>query len=176
MARPLFNEIVTAVIDHGPFFRSNMDCAGRQGISGLLKFKSAIGQLAYGVHADFLDEYMQISERTSRTARFETRNKCNKSSPLTHTGMADFVPGRVVFDAAQRKRDKYMTKCADIGYGFLLFSFSSLGELEADAVTLLKRIRKFSIAQDIGARATIHIFNAKGVEAQIVSRLPSNLL
>ncbi|GJT31383.1 hypothetical protein Tco_0911658 [Tanacetum coccineum] len=29
----------------------------------------------------------------------------------------------------------------------------------ADAVTLLKRIRKFSIAQDIGARAAIHIFN-----------------
>ncbi|GJT56439.1 putative reverse transcriptase domain-containing protein [Tanacetum coccineum] len=96
--------------------------------------------------------------------------------------MANFMPGRVVFDAAQRKRGKYMTKYADIGYGFLPFSFSSLGELEADAVTLLKRIRKFSIAQDIGARAAIHIFNrisfaiAKGVGAQIVSRLPSNLL
>ncbi|GJS56894.1 ALP1-like protein isoform X1 [Tanacetum coccineum] len=68
MARPLFNEIVTAVIDHDPFFRSNMDCVGRQGIFGLLKCTSAIRQLAYGVHADFLDEYMQISERTSRTA------------------------------------------------------------------------------------------------------------
>ncbi|GJT68250.1 ALP1-like protein isoform X1, partial [Tanacetum coccineum] len=60
--------IVTAVIDHDPFFRSNMDCAGRQGISGLLKCTSAIRQLAYGVHADFLDEYMQINDRTSRTA------------------------------------------------------------------------------------------------------------
>ncbi|GKG20194.1 hypothetical protein Tco_0379995, partial [Tanacetum coccineum] len=45
------------------------------------------------------------------------------------------------------------------------------GELEADAITLLKRIRKFSMAQDIGARAAIHIFNrisfaiAKGVRA-----------
>ncbi|GJT66878.1 reverse transcriptase domain-containing protein [Tanacetum coccineum] len=37
MARPLFNEIVTAVIDHDPFFRSNIDCAGKKGISGLLK-------------------------------------------------------------------------------------------------------------------------------------------
>ncbi|GJV63755.1 hypothetical protein Tco_1474583 [Tanacetum coccineum] len=104
------------------------------------------------------------------------------SFPLTHTGMADFVPDRVIFDAVQRKRGKYMTKCADIGYGFLPFSFSSLGELEADAVTLLKWIQKFSIAQDIRARAAIHIFNkisfviAKGVGAQIVSRLPSNLL
>ncbi|GKE90472.1 hypothetical protein Tco_1567947, partial [Tanacetum coccineum] len=49
--------------------------------------------------------------------------------------------------------------CATIGYGFLPFSFSSLGELEADAVTLLKRIRKFSMTQDIGARAAVHIFN-----------------
>ncbi|GKF23951.1 hypothetical protein Tco_0076273, partial [Tanacetum coccineum] len=87
--------------------------------------------------------------------------------------MADFVLGRAVIDAAQRKRGKYMAKCAAIGYGFLPFSFSSLGELEADAVTLLKRIRKFSLAQDIEARAGVHIFNrtsfaiAKGVRAQI---------
>ncbi|GJR83777.1 ALP1-like protein [Tanacetum coccineum] len=38
------------------------------GISGLLKCTSAIRQLAYGVHAEFLDEYMQISERSSRLA------------------------------------------------------------------------------------------------------------
>ncbi|GKF94210.1 hypothetical protein Tco_0283910 [Tanacetum coccineum] len=75
-----------------------------------------------------------------------------------------------------------MAKCAAIGYGFLPFSFSPFKELEADAVTLLKRIRKFSMAQDIGACAAIHIFNrisfdiAKGVGAQIVSRFPSNLL
>ncbi|GKD78405.1 hypothetical protein Tco_1341026, partial [Tanacetum coccineum] len=87
--------------------------------------------------------------------------------------MVDFIPGRSVIDAAQRKRGKYMAKCATIGYRFLSFSFSSLGELEADAVTLLKRIRKFSMVQDIGARAAVHIFKrisfaiAKGVEAQI---------
>ncbi|GKD53497.1 hypothetical protein Tco_1286884 [Tanacetum coccineum] len=104
------------------------------------------------------------------------------SSPLTQTGMVDFVPGWAVIDTAQRKCGKYMAKCAAIGYGFLPFSFSSLGELEAGAVTLLKRIRKFSMAQDIRARAAAHIFNriifaiAKGVRAQIVSRLPSNFL
>nr|GFC27416.1 hypothetical protein [Tanacetum cinerariifolium] len=59
------------------------------------------------------------------------------SSPLTRTGMADFVHGPAVIDAAQHKR----------------------GELETDAVTLLRRVRKFSMAQDIGARAAIHIFN-----------------
>ncbi|GKE26019.1 hypothetical protein Tco_1441403, partial [Tanacetum coccineum] len=62
------------------------------------------------------------------------------SSPLMQTGMVDFVPGRAVIDVAQRKRGKFMAKCAAIGYGFLPFSFSSSGELEADAVTLLKRI------------------------------------
>ncbi|GJR25075.1 hypothetical protein Tco_0973602, partial [Tanacetum coccineum] len=62
------------------------------------------------------------------------------SSPLTQTGMVDFVPGRAVIDVAQRKRGKYMAKYADIGYGFLHFSFSSFWELDKDVVTLLKQI------------------------------------
>ncbi|GJY27650.1 hypothetical protein Tco_0403417 [Tanacetum coccineum] len=62
------------------------------------------------------------------------------SSPLTETGMADFVLGHAVIDVAQCKRVKYMAKCAAIGYKFLPFSFSFLGELKDDAVTLLKRI------------------------------------
>lgn len=104
------------------------------------------------------------------------------SSPLTQSGLRGFVPGGVVSDAARRKRDKYQAQCAAIGYGFLPFSFSSFGELESDAVALLKRIQKFSQTQDIGARAAAHIFTrvcfsiAKGVGAQIVSRLPTNLL
>ncbi|GJS24097.1 hypothetical protein Tco_0452729 [Tanacetum coccineum] len=49
---------------------------------------------------------------------------------------------------------------------------------EEDAVTLLKRIWKFSMTQDIGTRVALHIFNrigvaiAKGVGVQIVSWLP----
>ncbi|GKD53053.1 hypothetical protein Tco_1286440, partial [Tanacetum coccineum] len=84
------------------------------------------------------------------------------SSPLTQTRMTNLVPGRAVIDAAHRKRVKYETKCEAIGYEFLPFSFSSLGELEKDAVTLLKRIRKFSMTQDIEARTTLHIFNRIG--------------
>ncbi|GKE95781.1 hypothetical protein Tco_1580636, partial [Tanacetum coccineum] len=56
------------------------------------------------------------------------------------TVMVDFVPGRAVIDVAHRKRVKYDAKCVDIRYGFLLFSFYSLGELKKDAVVLLKRI------------------------------------
>ncbi|GJW93079.1 ALP1-like protein [Tanacetum coccineum] len=68
MARPLFNQIVNAVSNHCAHFQSNPDCAGREGISPLIKCTSAIRQLAYGVNASFLDEYMQISERSSRKA------------------------------------------------------------------------------------------------------------
>ncbi|GJT59550.1 hypothetical protein Tco_1003083 [Tanacetum coccineum] len=87
------------------------------------------------------------------------------------------MPGHAVIEAAQLKRVKYEAKCADIKYGFIPFSFSSLGELEKDAVTLLKRIQKFSLTQYIGARTVVHIFSrisfaiARGVGAQIVSRL-----
>nr|GEZ15707.1 hypothetical protein [Tanacetum cinerariifolium] len=104
------------------------------------------------------------------------------SSPLTQTGMIDFVPGPAVIKVAQRKRDMYEAKCADIGYGFLSFSFSSFGELQKDVVTLLKRIRIFYVTQDIRARVAVHIFNrigfaiARGVGAQIISRLPTNFL
>ncbi|GKC92615.1 hypothetical protein Tco_1158057 [Tanacetum coccineum] len=73
--------------------------------------------------------------------------------------MVDFVPGRAVIDVAQRKRVKYMAKCAAIGYEFLSFSFSSFEELVEDTVILLKRIRKFSMVQNIRARVAIHIFN-----------------
>ncbi|GJX79446.1 hypothetical protein Tco_0327595 [Tanacetum coccineum] len=103
------------------------------------------------------------------------------SSPLTQTGITDFAPGHAMIDAAHRKLVKYEAKYATIGYEFLPFSFSSLGELEKDAVTLLKRIHKFSMTQDIGTRAAVYIFNrigsavAKGVRAQIVSRLPTNV-
>ncbi|GJX66476.1 hypothetical protein Tco_0300819 [Tanacetum coccineum] len=91
--------------------------------------------------------------------------------------MADFVPGLAVIDAVQRKCGKYMAKCVAIGYRFLPFYFSSLGELEADAVTLLKQIRKFAMAQDIEARAAVHIFNkigfaiAKGDAVNLLKRI-----
>ncbi|GKD43786.1 hypothetical protein Tco_1268431, partial [Tanacetum coccineum] len=104
------------------------------------------------------------------------------SSSLTQTGMTYCMPGQVVIDAAQRKRVKYMAKCAAIGYKFHPFSFSSLGELEEDAVTLLKRSEISPWLRTFGAHAVVHIFNrisfaiAKGVKAQIVSRLSSNLL
>ena len=62
------------------------------------------------------------------------------SSPLTRSGLSDFVPGQVVVEAAKRKCAKYRDLCAGKGYGFLPFSFSSLGELDADVVAFLNRV------------------------------------
>ncbi|GKD94519.1 hypothetical protein Tco_1374356, partial [Tanacetum coccineum] len=42
------------------------DAVGKAGISALVKCTSAIRQLAYGVVPDFLDEYLQIGDKTSR--------------------------------------------------------------------------------------------------------------
>ncbi|GJR40671.1 ulp1 protease family, C-terminal catalytic domain-containing protein [Tanacetum coccineum] len=105
------------------------------------------------------------------------RTSTKGPSPGDTHGMIDFVlwaaRSRAVNEAAQRKRVKYEAKCADIGYGFLLFSFSSFGELEKDAVTLLKRIRKFSMTQDIGTRAAVHIFNRINCETLKEADFPS---
>nr|GEW96536.1 zinc finger, CCHC-type [Tanacetum cinerariifolium] len=128
------------------------------------------------------DTLVDICFRPGISAGLDVCVDLTRCSPLTQTGLADFLAGRAVVDAAHRKCVKYDAKCADIGYGFLPFSFSSFGELENDAVNLLKRIRKFSVTQDIRARATVYIFNrisfaiAKGVRAQLVSRHPTNFL
>ncbi|GJT24058.1 subtilisin-like protease SBT4.3 [Tanacetum coccineum] len=118
------------------------------------------------------------------------------SSPLTQTGMTDFMPDRAVINVAQHKcvkgdvvtllkRIQKFSMVQDIGaradsVESLPLSFSYLGRLEEDAVTLLKRIQKFSTTQDIRALVAARIFNSisfaivKGVGAQIVSRFPSN--
>ncbi|GKC34866.1 putative reverse transcriptase domain-containing protein, partial [Tanacetum coccineum] len=155
-------------------------------ISGLGQTMNACSRVflgdIYGDHAVLCAGIIGIKHRHNVDGGRDVCVDLTGSSPLTQTGMADFVSGRVVLEAAQRKRAKYEAKCADIGYGFLPFSFSSFRELEKDVVTLLKRIRNFSVAQDIRERAAIHIFSrirfaiAKGARAQIVSRLPSNLL
>ncbi|GJW96661.1 ulp1 protease family, C-terminal catalytic domain-containing protein [Tanacetum coccineum] len=65
MSRTLFNRIVQEVTNHSPCFRDNIDYTG-EGISPLMKCTYAIRQLAYGIVPDFLDEYMQISPKSSR--------------------------------------------------------------------------------------------------------------
>ncbi|GKE48831.1 ALP1-like protein isoform X1 [Tanacetum coccineum] len=65
MGRSLFNRIVQDVTNHSSFFRDNIDCTKREGISMLMKCTSAIRQLACGIVPDFLDEYLQMSTKSS---------------------------------------------------------------------------------------------------------------
>nr|GEV86062.1 zinc finger, CCHC-type [Tanacetum cinerariifolium] len=89
----------------------------------------------------------------------DCERKSNKHNPpfITHSFVKgvrllfaetfDFVPGHAMIDATHRKQN--------------------------DALTLLKRIRKFSVTQHIGSRVDVHIFNkigfviAKGVKAEL---------
>ncbi|GJS74843.1 reverse transcriptase domain-containing protein [Tanacetum coccineum] len=61
-----YERIFHEVTNHSSFFRDNIDCIGKEGISPLMKCTSAIRQLAYGIVPDFLDEYLQISTKSSR--------------------------------------------------------------------------------------------------------------
>ncbi|GJW14404.1 retrovirus-related pol polyprotein from transposon TNT 1-94 [Tanacetum coccineum] len=68
ISRKLFTSIVEEVTLHCAYFRENIDCTERQGISPLLKCTSAIRQLAYDTVPDALDEYLQMGEATSFVA------------------------------------------------------------------------------------------------------------
>nr|XP_043633098.1 uncharacterized protein LOC122604276 [Erigeron canadensis] len=68
MTKPLFMRIVGDLEARYPYFQTRYDRAGRRGFAGVQKCTSAIRQLAYSMNSDFLDEYLQMPERTSREA------------------------------------------------------------------------------------------------------------
>ncbi|XP_075473417.1 uncharacterized protein LOC142504434 [Primulina tabacum] len=65
MRRELFFRIVNALEDRSPYFQQKDDAARRKGLSPLQKCTAAIRQLAYGVPADHLDEYLRMGESTA---------------------------------------------------------------------------------------------------------------
>ncbi|GJZ84232.1 hypothetical protein Tco_0649571 [Tanacetum coccineum] len=73
------------------------------------------------------DTLVDICYRYEISAGLDVCVNLTGSSPLTQTGMADFIPGQAVIDVVQRKHGKYMTKCAAIGYGFFSFFFLFFG-------------------------------------------------
>nr|XP_043625394.1 uncharacterized protein LOC122596811 [Erigeron canadensis] len=68
MTKPLFMRIVSDLEARYPYFQTRYDRAGRRGFAGVQKCTSAIRQLVYDANSDFLDEYLQMSGRTSREA------------------------------------------------------------------------------------------------------------
>ncbi|XP_022018436.1 uncharacterized protein LOC110918428 isoform X1 [Helianthus annuus] len=65
MSRPLFLHILNEVVANEPYFVQRRDNIGRLGLSSMQKITAALRMLAYGVSADFMDEYIRIGESTA---------------------------------------------------------------------------------------------------------------
>ncbi|GKC76792.1 RNA-directed DNA polymerase, eukaryota [Tanacetum coccineum] len=74
MSSRLFNKIFNDILSYDvqplpeyfSYFRSRLDATGRNSIGSILKYTSAIRQMAYNTSPDAFDEYLQIAERISR--------------------------------------------------------------------------------------------------------------
>jgi hypothetical protein len=65
MSRLLFCRIQNAVEAHDIYFVQRRDGSKRLGFSSLQKITAALRMLAYGVTANFMDEYLNIGEPTA---------------------------------------------------------------------------------------------------------------
>ncbi|XP_022027888.1 uncharacterized protein LOC110929079 [Helianthus annuus] len=66
MSRRLFTRIANDLAGLDPFFTQRPDARNYEGFTTLQKCTAAIRPLAYGTVADALDEYLQMSARTTR--------------------------------------------------------------------------------------------------------------
>ena len=65
MSHPLFFRLQSALEAHDPYFIQKRNVTGMLGLSSLQKMTVALRILAYGVVADFIDEYVRIGESTA---------------------------------------------------------------------------------------------------------------
>nr|GEX41039.1 hypothetical protein [Tanacetum cinerariifolium] len=68
MNQELFTSICEDVTNRCEFFRNNIDCTEREGISALKTCTFAIRQLTYNTVPEALDEYFHMSATTSRAS------------------------------------------------------------------------------------------------------------
>jgi hypothetical protein len=64
MLKTLFLQRVAAVESHDEYFRQKPNAAGVLGASPIQKIVGAFCMLAYGISADFLDDYVKMGEST----------------------------------------------------------------------------------------------------------------
>ncbi|GKA78787.1 reverse transcriptase domain-containing protein [Tanacetum coccineum] len=150
------------------FFASRLQSAVFQ-----TKLLRHVGIVAYGFT---FDDALSVFN-TSMEIDFLS-NPCEIAAPKLMKIMTDIYFTRVIKDAistfslSSRQMALWKSQMEDHTSDWLRAVDFVPGRAN-DAVTLLKRIQKFSVTQDIGARTAIHIFNrtgfaiAKGVEAQI---------
>ena len=65
MRRSLFLRIQSTVEDHDDYFIQKRNNAQRLDLSSLQKITAALRMLAYGVTANFMDEYVRMGECTA---------------------------------------------------------------------------------------------------------------
>lgn len=65
MSRKVFTKIVTDIETANLYFVQKPDAAGKMGLTSLQKCTAAVRQLAYGMPADAIDEYVRMAESTS---------------------------------------------------------------------------------------------------------------
>lgn len=65
MSRLLFTKIATDIQNNNSYFVQKPDATGKLGLDGLQKCTAAIRQLAYGMPADAVDEYLRMGESTA---------------------------------------------------------------------------------------------------------------
>lgn len=65
MNRDLFLRIAQAIEQHDNYFMQKRDRNGRLGLSCLQKVTAAFQMIAYGVAADFMDQYVRSAESTN---------------------------------------------------------------------------------------------------------------
>lgn len=103
-------------------------------------------------------------------------------SPFTTARTRNFTPGHAINAVVSRKCNKYLDTCAVMGYGFKSLDFSTLEELGEDLVFLLKRLRNCLVSNDANFKFGNSLFHRlgiiiqKGVDAQIVARLPTTAM
>nr|XP_043617238.1 uncharacterized protein LOC122589057 [Erigeron canadensis] len=66
MSRRLFVKIASDLENNFSFFQRKIDARGKWGFSPLQRCTSAVRQLGYGSNPDSLDDYLNMSERSSR--------------------------------------------------------------------------------------------------------------
>ncbi|XP_026413120.1 uncharacterized protein LOC113308884 [Papaver somniferum] len=100
-------------------------------------------------------------------------------SPFTSARTRSFTPGHAISAAVSRKLHKYQDLCARHGYDFQVLTFTSLGELSEDTITFIKRLRNCFVRNDTNYKIGNSLFHKiaiiiqKGVDAQLVARLPT---
>nr|GEX44907.1 ABC transporter A family member 9-like [Tanacetum cinerariifolium] len=139
------------------------DWLRRVPIFGLGQTMNACSRVFYGdIYGDHTISIMGIKNRHNAVCGLDVCVNLTGSSPLTQTGMADFVLGRAVIDVVQRKRVKYMAKSGNspflmtLGHVLLFFSIGPVSILIKEWVPRISPCKELDIRLGRGRDRPLH--------------------